>query len=335
MYKNPSFGTPFDFIMEKTSDNQTERTPLLLITAAIEQGGRTMASLLRKGPLLGITGSAQIRNVQGEEVQTLDQIGQETFLGLFRRSRAVLSVLSEEAEMPEVLPCDEKTSLLVAMDPLDGSSNISVNAPIGSIFSIFRPPAPSSSSPEGLFLNASSPLLSAYLLYSVSTSLVLAFSGETRVFTLDPDTGEFLGDGSPWRFPDKGKIYSTNEAYLPRWEKPLQDYLSWIKKERNPSMILRYIGALVGDFHRNLLKGGIYLYPAEAGEKTSGKLRLLYEACPMAHIARNAGGIATDGKQDILTIVPRSVHQRVPLIVGSVDLVREFQERTGHPLSGL
>ncbi len=319
--------------MEKTSDNQIERTPLLLIAAAIEQGGRTMASLLRKGPLLGITGSAKVRNIQGEEVQTLDQIGQETFLGLFRRSRAVFSVLSEEAEIPEILPCDEKNSFLVAMDPLDGSSNISVNAPIGSIFSIFRPPVPFSSSPEGLFLNAASPLLSAYLLYSVSTSLVLAYSGETRVFTLDPDTGEFLGDGSPWRFPDKGKIYSTNEAYLPHWEKPLQDYLSWIKKERNPSMIHRYIGALVGDFHRNLLKGGIYLYPAEAGEKSSGKLRLLYEAYPMAHIARNAGGIATDGKEDILTIIPRSVHQRVPLVVGPADLVCEFHERTGHPLS--
>ncbi len=321
--------------MEKTSNNKAERTPLLLVTAAIEQGGRKMAALLRKGPLLGITGSAHVRNIQGEDVQTLDQIGQETFLSLFRRTRAVLSVLSEESEMPEVLPFEEKHPLLLAMDPLDGSSNISVNAPIGSIFSVFHPQVPSPTSPEDLFLKVGFPLLSAYLLYSVSTSLVLAFSGETRVFTLDPDTGEFLGDGLPCRFPEKGKIYSTNEAYLPLWEKSLQEYVSWLKKDRNPAMILRYIGALVGDFHRNLLKGGIYLYPAEAGEKSSGKLRLLYEAYPMAHIAKNSGGIATDGKQDILSIIPRSVHQRVPLVVGPADLVCEFHERTGNPLSGV
>ena len=321
--------------MEKTSADQAERTSLLLVTGAIEQGGRVMAALLRKGPLVGVTGSALVRNIQGEEVQKLDQIGQDTFLSLFRRSRAVMSVLSEEAEHPENLPYDQKNPLLVAMDPLDGSSNTSINAPIGSIFAVFRPPLSSSSTaPEDLFLKAASPVLSAYLLYSVSTSLVLSFSGETRVFTLDPDTGEFLGVDMPFRFPENGKIYSTNEAYLPHWEKSLQEYVFWIKSERNPAMILRYIGALVGDFHRNLLKGGIYLYPAEAGEKSSGKLRLLYEAYPMAHIAKNSGGIATDGKQDILSIVPRSIHQRVPLVVGPSDLVYEFHERTGNPLPG-
>jgi fructose-1,6-bisphosphatase I len=321
--------------MQKTSATESERISLLLVVGAIEQGGRTMAALLRKGPLLGITGSALVKNIQGEEVQKLDQIGQETFLSLFRRTRAVRSILSEEAEDPESLSVEQINPLLVAMDPLDGSSNISVNAPIGSIFGVFRPTHSDPASPADLFLRASSPLLSAYLLYSVSTSLVLSFAGETHVFTLDPDSGEFLGTGVPCRFPEKGKIYSTNEAYLPHWEKSLQEYAAWIKTERKPPMILRYIGALVGDFHRNLLKGGIYLYPAEAGEKASGKLRLLYEAYPMAHIAKNAGGIATDGKRDILTIEPRSLHQRVPLVVGPSDLVHEFQEMTGNPLSDI
>lgn len=329
------FATPFDFIMRKTSRNDSERQSLLLITGAIEQGGRTLSSVLRKGPLLGVTGSARIRNVQGEEVQEMDQLGQETFLALFRRCRAVMSVLSEEAEKPEILEVDQTEPLLVAMDPLDGSSNISVNAPVGSIFAVFRPAKLGRTvDAENLFLeSASSMILSAYLLYSGSTSLVLSVGDETQIFTLDPDSGEYLGPGEPWRFPENGKIYSTNEAYFPLWESALQEYTSWIKTDRNPPMALRYIGALVADFHRNLLKGGIYFYPAEIGKegRSVGKLRLLYEAYPMAFIAENAGGSATDGNRPILSISPHSIHQRVPLIVGPSDLVGEFHDRTGHP----
>lgn len=329
------FITPFDLIMQKTSRNDSERQSLLLVTGAIEQGGRTLSSVLRKGPLLGVTGSARVQNVQGEEVQEMDQVGQETFLSLFRRSRAVLSVLSEEAEKPEILEVDQTGPLLVAMDPLDGSSNISVNAPVGSIFAVFRPRTlDQKADPEKLFLeSASSMILSAYLLYSTSTSLVLSVEDETHIFTLDPDSGEYLGTGEPWRFPENGKIYSTNEAYVPFWESSLQAYTSWIKAHRKPPMTLRYIGALVGDFHRNLLKGGIYIYPAETGEKgrSAGKLRLLYEAYPMAFIAKNAGGLASDGKRPILSISPHTIHQRVPLVVGPADLVSEFHDRTGNP----
>lgn len=292
---------------------------------------------MQRGPLLGITGAANARNIQGEEVQAMDQIGQETFLTLFRKSGSVQGVLSEEAEHPDLFSDTEPASCLVAMDPLDGSSNLSVNAPVGSIFALFRPFGENDSqSPETLFIKSSAKIIAAaYLLYSVSTTLVLAIGDEAHSFTLDPSTGEYLGSGVPLCFPEGGRIYSANEGYLPSWEQPLQQYMGWIKSDRTPPMILRYIGALVGDFHRNLLKGGIYLYPSEIknGKKTSGKLRLLYEAYPMAFIAQKAGGGATDGTQPILSICPQSVHQRVPLIVGPMDLLREFHEHTGSPLN--
>ncbi|MHB1285754.1 MAG: class 1 fructose-bisphosphatase [Leptospirales bacterium] len=337
MSQAPDAFTPFDLIMQQTDPGDPERQTLISTIHAIEQGGRKISALLQRGPLLGITGSAHAQNVQGEEVQAMDQIGQETFLTLFRQSGSVLGVLSEEAEHPDLLPVTHSAPCLVAMDPLDGSSNLSVNAPVGSIFALFRPSGQDGSpSGETLFINSSSNLIAAaYLLYSVSTTLVLAIGREAHTFTMEPATGEYLGSGVALKFPEGGKIYSTNEGYLPSWEKPLQQYMGWIKTERNPTMILRYIGALVGDFHRNLLKGGIYLYPADIknGKKSSGKLRLLYEAYPMAFIARNAGGIATDGTTPILSIVPNNVHQRVPLIVGSLDLVREFQDHTGSPLN--
>ncbi len=336
MSQSPGSFTPFDLILQQTLPGDPERQTLVTTLQAIEQGGRKISALLQRGPLLGITGSAHARNVQGEEVQAMDQIGQETFLTLFRKSGSVLGVLSEEAEHPDIFPVTQPAPCLVAMDPLDGSSNLSVNAPVGSIFALFRPGSQNASrSGETLFIESSSDLIAAaYLLYSVSTTLVLAIGEEAHSFTLDPSTGEYLGSGVPLRFPEGGKIYSANEGYLPVWEKPLQQYMSWIKTDRNPPLILRYIGALVGDFHRNLLKGGIYLYPADIrnGTKSSGKLRLLYEAYPMAYIARLSGGIATDGTAPILSIHPRSVHQRVPLIVGPQDLVREFHDRTGSPL---
>ncbi len=331
--------TPFDQIQNTPGLGKDERLCLSATVVAIEKGGRKIASLLRQGPILGITGSTDTKNIQGEEVQTMDQIAQNIFLTYFQQSGAVQALLSEESEFPALLPVRFSSPCLVAMDPLDGSSNLSVNASVGSIFAIFRPardPRAGVPSDTELFNDSASGLFAAcYLLYSVSTSLVLAINGEVHVYTLDPSTGEFVGNGTPVQFPDGGKIYSVNEAYYPSWEAPLQEYIQWVKTDRKPTMILRYIGALVGDFHRNLLKGGIYLYPPDASDrvKASGKLRLLYEAYPMAFIARAAGGMATDGHRPILEIRPNSYHQRIPLVVGPSDLIREFQSRIGAPVS--
>lgn len=330
--------TPFDQIQNAPGLDKDVRQSLSATIVAVEKGGRKIASLLRRGPILGITGSANTKNIQGEEVQAMDRIAQDTFLTYFHQSGAVQALLSEESEFPESLPVHFASPCLVAMDPLDGSSNLSVNASVGSIFAIFRPAReslPGAPLDPDLFSDSASDMFAAcYLLYSVSTSLVLAIDGEVHVYTLDPSTGEFVGSGKPVRFPEGGKIYSVNEAYYPSWEAPLQEYIQWVKTDRKPAMIHRYIGALVGDFHRNLLKGGIYLYPPDASDraKASGKLRLLYEAYPMAFIARAAGGMATDGQHPILEIRPNSHHQRIPLVVGPSDLIREFQSRIGAPV---
>ncbi|BAM07717.1 class 1 fructose-bisphosphatase [Leptospirillum ferrooxidans] len=326
--------TPAEIILETPGIPDELKKKLLPIISALTSGGRIMASLIARGPLLGITGSAGKENIQGEEVQTLDRIGQDTFCQLLGETQKVRELLSEEEPLPTLFPQADPDGLLIAMDPLDGSSNISVNASIGSIFAIFSPP-PSSDRGEIFGGDKRKLIAGAYILYSASTSFVIAVDQKTYLFTMDPSFGgEFLGTGEPLHFPSGGKIYSTNESYFPLWEKGIQDYITWVKSGRKPVMTSRYIGALVGDLHRNLLKGGIYLYPAEgAPGKNHGKLRLLYEAYPMALICQFAGGIATDGDRSILSIKPGSdLHARVPLIAGPMDLVSEFHTKTGHPL---
>ena len=326
--------TPTEIILATPGIPDELKKKLLPIISALTSGGRIMASLIARGPLLGITGSAGKENIQGEEVQTLDRIGQDTFCQLLGETQKVRELLSEEEPLPTLFPRSDPDGLLVAMDPLDGSSNISVNASIGSIFAIFsQHPTSDQGAPFGG--DKRELIAGAYILYSASTSFVMAIDQKTYLFTMDPSFGgEFLGTGEPLHFPTGGKIYSTNESYCPLWEKSIQDYISWVKTERKPVMTSRYIGALVGDLHRNLLKGGIYLYPAEgAPGKSHGKLRLLYEAYPMALICQFAGGIATDGYRSILSIKPGSdLHARVPLIAGPMDLVSEFHSKTGHPL---
>ena len=326
--------TPTEIILATPGLSPELKQKLLPIISALTRGGKIMSSLIARGPLLGITGSAGKENVQGEEVQTLDRIGQDTFCRVLEETQKVRELLSEEEPLPTFFPKSDPDGLLVAMDPLDGSSNISVNASIGSIFAVFR--RSKTTGKENLFGGDDRELVAgAYILYSASTSFVMAIDQKTYLFTMDPSFGgEFLGTGEPLHFPAGGKIYSTNESYFPLWEKRIQDYILWVKSERQPVMTSRYIGALVGDLHRNLLKGGIYLYPAEGVPgKGHGKLRLLYEAYPMALICQFAGGIATDGIRSILSIKPGSdLHARVPLIAGPMDLVSEFHKKTGNPL---
>ncbi len=326
--------TPMEVISRSPNFSTDEKRSLIPIFRAMVRGARIMSALIARGPLLGITGSAKKENVQGEEVQILDRIGQDTFSRIFEETHMVRELLSEEEPEPTLFPHADPKGLLVAMDPLDGSSNIAVNTSIGSIFSVFSPGP--DHQPGDLFGGDDRTLLAgAYALYSASTSFVMAIDGKTYLFTMDPAAGgEFLGSGEPVFFPEGGKIYSTNESYAPRWSQEIQDYIIWVKYGRKPVMTSRYIGSLVGDFHRNLLKGGIYLYPAEGVPgKGRGKLRLLYEAYPMALICQGSGGIATDGQKPILSIrAEGDLHRRVPLIAGPMDLVAEFHEKTGHAL---
>ncbi len=304
-----------------------EREGARKVLWALAAGGREMAGLLALGPLKGLTGAAGAVNVQGEEVQAFDEIAQEVFTRTIRETGAVRCLVSEERESPEIL--NGSSGLFhVAMDPLDGSSNLAVSGPVGSIFCVFRPSAGEPSDPSAAVLRSVlSPVFSAYVLYSVSTLLVVTFGREVRQFALDPARGEFLPLPGPLRFPGGGgDIVSLNAGNASRWREEDQRYLRSLS---GAPYSARYVGALVMDFHRNLKKGGIYLYPGDmpkggSGGHPEGKLRLLYEAIPMALIARAAGGEAVDGHRPILDVPPVHIHQRVPLVVGSRPLVERY-----------
>jgi len=234
-------------------------------------------------------------------------------------------VVSEEQDEPALVPEQWHSGrYVVTVDPLDGSSNIDVNATIGTIFGIFR-----RKSDEGEVAQISDALrpgtdlmAAGYIVYGSGTVLVLASDAGVHGFTLDPTVGEFFLSHPNIRVPE-GKLYSCNEAYALQWQPGVQAFLASAKGR---GFKARYIGSLVADFHRNLLKGGVFLYPATAASP-EGKLRLLYEGFPLAYIIEKAGGAATDGRQRILDKVPETLHARTPLVIGSSSLVEELTER--------
>jgi fructose-1,6-bisphosphatase I len=293
----------------------------------------------KAGLLEDIVGSTGETNVQGEEVQKLDSFANEQFIQALSHDCFISVIASEENEqLIHTNECGEHRpgKYAIAIDPLDGSSNIDVNVSIGTIFSIYRRVS------EGLVGEASDvlqpgskQLAAGYVLYGSSTMLVYTVGRGVHGFTLDPSVGEFLLSHIAIRMPGRGAIYSVNEGNFPYWDARTQDWVKHLKGKDNPSgqpSSLRYIGSLVADFHRTLFKGGIFAYPMDYKNpsKPSGKLRLLYEAAPMAMIAENAGGKATDGIRRILEIRPESIHQRVPLFIGSaadVDFADSFQHQ--------
>jgi fructose-1,6-bisphosphatase I len=275
--------------------------------------------------VLGLTGKI---NVQGEEVVKLDDYANMILKRMLTRSRHVCIMASEEEADPIEIPERfVKGKYVVTIDPLDGSSNIDVNASIGTIFSIRRKVTEGPTGRiEDILRKGTEQVAAGYVIYGSSTILVYTTGSGVFGFTLDPSVGEFLLSHSNIEMPEKGAIYSVNEGYASRWDKEIRNYISYLKEEDHATgrpYKGRYIGSLVADFHRTLWKGGIFLYPADT-KNPSGKLRLLYEACPLALVAEHAGGMATDGNQRILDIEPERLHQRVPLIIGSKKDVETF-----------
>jgi fructose-1,6-bisphosphatase I len=276
--------------------------------------------------VLGLTGDI---NVQGEAVFKLDEYANMVLKRMLTRSGHVSIMASEEDADPIEVPAKyPRGKYAVIFDPLDGSSNIDSNSSIGTIFSIRRVPSEGPGY-EDLLRKGREQVAAGYVLYGSSTIMVYSVGSGVFGFTLDPSVGEFLLSHANIRMPEKGTIYSVNEGYAHRWTKEIQNYVSYLKEEDKATgrpYKARYIGSLVADFHRTLLKGGIFLYPADAKVPT-GKLRLLCEASPLAFIAEQAGGTATDGTQSILDIEPTALHQRVPLVIGSkkdVDTYLQF-----------
>lgn len=296
----------------------------------------------KAGLLDDIRGAKGCVNVQGEEVQKLDDYANEQFIDALSRDSYVSVIASEENE--DVIHTNGDSphrpgKYAVALDPLDGSSNIDVNVSIGTIWSIHRR---ISEGPQGdhadLLQPGSQQLAAGYVIYGSSTMLVYTVGRGVHGFTLDPSVGEFLLSHHDIKMPRRGAIYSVNEGNFPFWCRSTQDWVKSLKSPDNPSgkpCSLRYIGSLVADFHRTLFKGGIFAYPLDHRDPDNprGKLRLLYEAAPMAMIAENAGGQASDGRTRILDLQPTELHQRVPLFIGSAEDV-EFANRFHREAAG-
>lgn len=274
--------------------------------------------------LLGFTGEV---NVQGEAVQKLDVYADDVFTSILGRSGQFVSMVSEEQERV-LLPNEgnRRSKYIIAFDPLDGSSNIDVNVSIGSIFGIYRRKSRGEIQEDatvGDFLQPGHAQVGAgYVVYGSSTMFVFTTGMGVNGFTLDPNIGEFILTHPEMKMPEDGSIYSCNEANSPMWEAPMQKFVAEMRENRVPGrkFSARYVGSLVADFHRTLLKGGVFLYPGD-DKNPHGKLRLLYECAPLALIAEQACGMASDGKGRLLDRVPCDIHDRSPLIIGSKQLV--------------
>ena len=291
----------------------------------IALAGKLIARRLSQSGLventLGVTGTV---NVQGEVQQKMDDYANQAFIRVLEQTGLVCRLVSEEMKSPARLPENCSLSrLALIFDPLDGSSNIDANLAVGSIFSILRAEGTDDENNSDLLQPGRKQLAAGYILYGPSTQFVYSIGKGVHSFTLDPSLGEFILSYSDIQIPSRGSVYSINEGNFCKWETPMQDFVRFV--HRNDGYTARYSGALVADFHRILLQGGVYLYPGTQS-KPEGKLRLMYEASPLAFLVEQAGGIATSGRERILEIQPTAPHQRVPLIIGSVDNVAEVEK---------
>ncbi|PSQ74039.1 MAG: class 1 fructose-bisphosphatase [Bacteroidetes bacterium QH_9_64_21] len=288
---------------------------------------------MRRAGLTDVYGTTGETNVQGEVQQKMDALAHREFVQALRRGGECCLIGSEEhAEAIPLSTLSEEGDgeYIVLLDPLDGSSNIDVNVSVGTIFSIYRLPDEydkEEPSPEAALQPGTEQVAAGYVVYGPSTTLVYTTGNGVNGFTLDPSIGEFLLSHPNLKTPSRGRIFSINSGYRHSFGDGLRSYLDWLQQqdpETNRPAKTRYIGSFVSDFHRNLLKGGIYMYPATDGSP-EGKLRLMYEANPMGFIAEQAGGAASDGHTRILEKSPEKLHQRTPLFIGSKEMVRRAE----------
>ncbi len=299
----------------------------------IALAGKVIASKTTRAGLAEILGRTEEVNVQGEQVMKLDKFADLTIYRLNDHTGRLAALASEEhadvIKIPDKYPSGRYVLLY---DPLDGSSNIDVNVPVGTIFSLYR--RKSEGSGPGSLEDCLQPgrdlVAAGYILYGSSTMLVYSTGHGVHGFTLDPNVGEFLLSHPNIRIPEKPKYFSVNLGYRIFWSKGVQCFTDYLQgmDDGIKGLSLRYVGSLVADFHRNLLTGGVFYYPADTKDpkKPHGKLRLLYEAAPLSYLAEQAGGLGSDGVNNILDIQPETLHQRIPLFIGNRSLVEKAQE---------
>lgn len=329
-------------ILEEQQYHPEATGELTYLLYDIALAGKIIASHTNRAGLVEILGQADGNvNVQGEVVQRLDVFADQTLFRLTDHTGRLCVIASEEHE--HIVPIPEKFpagKYVLLYDPLDGSSNIDYNVSIGTIFAIYR--RISEEGTPGTLEDCLQPgrdiVAAGYLLYGASTMLVYSAGRGVHGFTLDPSVGEFLLSHPNIRIPETPRYYSVNQGYQRKWSEGVQRYVEHLQGLDGESKGLpaRYVGSLVADFHRNILSGGVYFYPGEVSQdgKPAGKLRLLYEANPLAYLAEQAGGYASNGEERILDIQPEKLHQRVPLFIGNRELVEKAEEfiRTYDPM---
>jgi fructose-1,6-bisphosphatase I len=319
-------------VLEQLQSFGPEAQDLSALMTRIGLAGKLIARRLSRAGLmegaLGFTGEI---NVQGEAVKKMDVYANEVFIAVFKQSGLVCRLASEEMEKPYYIPenCPIGRYTLL-YDPIDGSSNVDINLNVGSIFSIRQQQGDDPhQTGEDLLQDGHQQLAAGYILYGPSTLLVYSIGQGVHVFTLDPSLGEFILSAENLKIPNHGPIYSVNEGNFWQWDESMRDFIRYV--HRHEGYTARYSGALVGDVHRILAQGGVFLYPGTL-KNPQGKLRLLYESVPLAYLVEQAGGRTSTGIQPLLDLVPTELHQRSPLIMGSredVALVESFiQERS-------
>lgn len=320
-----------EFIVEKQNDFPHASGELSSLLGSIKLAAKIVNREINKAGLADITGAVGTENIQGEEQQKLDLYANDKFKAALEARDQVCGIASEEEDFAVSFnrQLNRDAKYVVLMDPLDGSSNIDVNVSVGTIFSIYRRLSPvGSPAIEADFLQPGHRQVAAgYVIYGSSTMLVYTTGNGVHGFTYDPSLGVFCLSHENMKIPIDGNIYSINEGNYIRFPQGVKKYIKYCQEsvpEENRPYTSRYIGSLVADFHRNLLKGGIYLYPSTASYP-QGKLRLLYECNPMALLIEQAGGRATDGHQRILELIPNELHQRVPFFVGSTNMVKKVE----------
>lgn len=318
----PSFPTTLTrYILHEQASHPEATGEFSALMAQIGLAGKMVAHDLRRAGLINILGTTGETNIQGETVKKLDELANDTFVRVFQLSGLVCALASEEMEKPVFLSENwSRGKYILLFDPLDGSSNTDVNMPLGSIFSILRYQGKDKLPTDAdLIRRGSEQVAAGYLSYGSSTMLVFTLGQGVHGFTLDPGVGEYVLSHERITIPAKGKQYAANDGNYHKWPAGTRRYMDWLKesdKATGRPYSARYCGCLVGDVHRMLLGGGIYLYPGES-DKPEGKLRLLYEANPLAMVVEQAGGRASTGTQPILEVEAAKLHQRVPLIIGS------------------
>ncbi len=289
------------------------------ILSALTLSAKVISAKIRRARIYDVLGALDSENVQGETQQKLDVIANETLLRCLGSRAGVAVVASEENEEPIIIQkqADGERPYVVLFDPLDGSSNLDVCGGVGTIFSILRHDRRTTKVEDSCLQAGSAQVAAGYILYGSSTVFVLTTGNGVSMFVLDPSIGAFLRVAENLRIPKTGKTYSVNEGNRPTFPDGYQRYLEWAQ---NSGYSSRYAGAMVADIHRTLLKGGVFFYPPTK-KAPEGKLRLMYEANPMAMIVEQAGGKALAGQQRILEIVPKTLHQRTSVVMGSADEV--------------